>query len=259
MPNWCYTEVCFKGKPENIKRLDKDIEAATHFCHRNRSYCNIRYFMHLNGFDTASYRERFMSKYIPHYYDCNFRGSVSAYNEPDDELIDDEGYITYYATFEMAWYTDYQLLQLISMIYDVTFSAYSEEPGCQVYDKCSNDDSINEYDFNCIISPDYDQFEEVLYGDDIDKRRDVEDLGYDNAVKEGDSDYHRIINTLKKHDIEYEIKVIKTYPVPTPFGVYYHYMYGVVFDTDTDIKFCRYPEIDEFNRYLIKGVTYDTD
>lgn len=253
MPNWCYTQVCFKGKPENIKRLEKDVEAATIFHRNNRSFCNIRYFMHLNGFDTVSYAERYINKYIPRYYDCNFRGSVID-SEEEYELKD--GLMVYYPTFEMAWYTDFQLLQLISMIYDVTFSAYSEEPGCQVYEKCKNDDSIDEYDFDCIISPDYDQFEEAL---ECDYDHEIEDIGYDNLVKEGDSDYNRIINTLKKHDIEYCIKNIECYPAPTPYGIYYHYMYGVVFDTDTEIKFCRYPEIDEFNRYLIKGVTYDSD
>lgn len=258
MPNWCYTQVCFKGKPENIKRLAKDIEAACTFGRNNRGYCNIRYFMHLNNFDTVSYRERFQYKYIPHYYDCNFRGSVyGADYECEDDLKD--GYLYYYPTFEMAWHTDYQLLQLISMIYNVTFSAYSEEPSMEIFDKCSNDDSINEYDFDFIISPDYDQFEEVLYGDNIDNRRDVEDIGYDNALKNGDPEAESIINTLKKHNIEYNIIPIETYPAPIPFGVYYHYMYGVTFDTDTYEKFYRYPEIDEFNRYLIKGVTYDSD
>lgn len=253
MPNWCYTQVCFKGKPENIRRLEKDVEAATQFHSNNRSFCNIRYFMHLNGFDTVSYAERYINKYIPRYYDCNFRGSVI---DSEEEYELEDGIMVYYPTFEMAWYTDFQLLQLISMIYDVTFSAYSEEPGCQVYEKCKNNDSIDEYDFDCIISPDYDQFEEALEGD---YDHEIDDLGYDNPVKMGDDDYNRIINVLKKHDIEYDIKVIETYPPPIPFGVYYHYMYGVIFDDDFHVKFSRYPEIDEFNRYLIKGVTYDSD
>lgn len=253
MPNWCYTQVCFRGKPENIERLIKDVEAAIKFGQDHRTYCNIRYFMHLNGFDTVSYRERFQNKYIHNYYDCNFRGSVIE----GEDYEEDDGLISYYPTFEMAWYTDYQLLQLISMIYNVKFSAYSEEPGCEVYDKCRNDDSIDEYNFDYIISPDYDQFEEALESDNCSKE--IEDIGYYTAVKDGDSEGEDIIRTLEKHNIEYNIIPIQNYPVPTPYGVYYHYMYGVIFDTERDEKFFRYPEIDPFNRYLIKGVTYDSD
>ena len=252
MPNWCYTQVCFKGKPENIKRLVKDIEAACIFHSNNRGYCNIRYFLYLNNFDTTSYIERCRYTHIPHLYNCNFRGSVySADYECEDDLKDE--YLYYYPTFEMAWYTDYQLLQLISMMYDVTFSAYSEEPSMEIFDKCRNDDSINEYDFDIIITPDYDQFEELLEGDNN------IDFGYENAVKYGDEEFNHITNTLKKHNIEYDTITITAMPVPTPFGVYYHYINGVVFDTDTEMKFFRYPGIDEFNRYLVKGVTYDTD
>lgn len=250
MPNWCYTQVCFRGKPENIERLAKDVDKATEFLRNNRGYCNIRYFMQLNNFDTVSYRERFQNKYIPHYYDCNFRGSVYSANY-DIEDVTEEGYISYYPTFEMAWYTDYQLLQIISMIYDVKFSAYSEETGCQIYDKCRNDESIDEYDFDFIISPDYEQYEEALEeGIDL-------DMCYVNPVKDGDADMTYILKTLTSHDIKYDIQSVEALPVPSPFGVYYHYLYGVIFDTDIEMKFCRYPETDEFNRFLIKGVTYE--
>ena len=252
MPNWCYTQVCFRGKPENIERLIKDVEAATKFHSNNRLFCNIRYFMHLNGFDTVSYYERFKNKYIPNYYDCNFRGSIIDGEEYEEE----DGLVSYYPTFEMAWYTDYQLLQLISMIYDVKFSAYSEEPGCEIYDKCRNDSSIDEYDFDYIISPDYEQFEEAL---ECDYNHEIEDLGYDNPVKDGDPEAEDMIRTLEKHGIEYNIKPIQSYPVPTPFGVYYHYTYGVIYDTNENYQFFRYPELDPFNRYLVKGVTYDTN
>ena len=244
MPNWCYTQVCFRGKPENIERLIKDVEKASKFRDDNKCFCNVRYFMHLNDFDIVSYRER------PHFYDCNFRGSIMDGEEYEEE----NGLVSYYPTFEMAWYTDFHLLQLISMIYDVKFSAYSEEPGCEVYDKCRNDTSIEEYDFDYIISPDYDQFEEAL---ESDYNHEIGDLGYDNPVKDGDPDAENMIRTLEKHGIEYEIKPIESCPVPIPYGVYYHYNYGVIYDTDTDKKFFRYPEIDEFNRYLVKGVTYE--
>lgn len=252
MPNWCYTQVCFRGKPENIERLRKDVEAANEFGHRHMSFCNVRYLLSLQNFDTVSYYERFKNKYIPNYYDCNFRGNVFDTQFKSEEHND--GLVSYYPTFEMAWYTDYQLLQLISMIYDVKFSAYSEEPGCEIYDKCRNDSSIDEYDFDYIISPDYEQFEEAL-----DENPEGLDLDYNNAVKQGSEEEAEIINILKERGITYGINPIETIPVPDPYGVYYHYNYGVIYDTDFYEKFMKYPELDPFNRYSVKGVTYDTD
>ena len=80
MPNWCFTQVCFKGKPENIERLANDIHEATEFYYRNTHYTNLRYFLYLNNFDSVSYIERFgernLQNLLSDKYPPSFRGSV---------------------------------------------------------------------------------------------------------------------------------------------------------------------------------------
>ena len=122
MPNWCFTQVCFKGKSENIERLANDIREATEFYYRNMYYANLRYFLYLNNFDSVSYVERFGERTIENLlsnnYPPSFRGSVF------DQVtkIENHGdYSLYYASFEMAWNMDYHILSLISKMYDVEF------------------------------------------------------------------------------------------------------------------------------------------
>lgn len=73
MPNWCYTQVCFKGNPENIMRLVKDVESSDEWNHKNGTlFCNLRYFLSLNNFDTVSYLQR----YNNYFNSPNFRGYI---------------------------------------------------------------------------------------------------------------------------------------------------------------------------------------
>lgn len=235
MPNWCYTKVCFRGKPENITNLRNDILLAEEF---NKQYgslwCNIRYLLSLKGFDNASYYQRFPNDSAP-----NFRGYVH------DSILTEEkdgDYLLYYPTFEMAWDTDYEVLQIISMLYGVEFSAYSEEPGMDIRHKCRNGD-IDECDFDYTIIPNYEQYENALGQDpELDN-----DISYDNPVKQGSEDQKVILDILKDLGIEYRVERIPEVPVPTPYGVYYHYIYGVAYDTDTFKTFYDYPELDRFN------------
>lgn len=235
MPNWCYTQVCFKGKPENIMRLKENIEAADEWSHRNPGFCNIRYFLYISGFDTMSYRMRFNSV-----LDSNFRGTVYGTHLKPEECGE---YLLYYPTFDTAWYMDYQLLQIISMIYDVEFSAYSEEPNMDVFVKCKNG-NVDTYDFDYVIRPDYDQLEEA-----IEDNPDLE-LYYNMPVKIGEPDTDKILDILKDLNIDFETADIAEDPVPIPYGVYYHYMNGVIYDNDNYNKFYRYPEVDPFNIYV---------
>lgn len=243
MPNWCYTRVCFKGKPENIIRLRKDIENAANFTKANPRYCNLRYLLSLNNFDTVSYLQRYKDS-----YDCNFRGSVYDYPYQPEE---NNGYLLYYPSFEMAWDMDYNVLQLISIIYGVEFSAYSEESGMGIRTKCKNG-SIDTYDFDYTIIPDIEQFEDAINEDP-----EGLDLDYDNPVKYKSAEALEIKKILHDCNIEYDIQEIEEVPVPIPYGVYYHYIYGVRFDTEFDKIWNGYPYSDPFNRYLTKGVYYD--
>jgi hypothetical protein len=236
MPNWCYTTVCFKGKPENIKALRQDIEATTEFTHEHGGlWTNIRYLLSLKGFDTVSYYERFPNRYTA----PSFRGYV--YDTPLKEA-DDGDYLLYYPTFEMAWDMDYEVLQIISMLYGVEFSAYSEESGMCIRHKCRNGD-IEYCDFDYSIVPDYEQFESA-----IEENPEIEsDIGWDNPVKQGSTEQTAILGLLKELGINYHIEHIPEVPVPTPYGVYYHYTYGVRYDDENFKKFYEYPGLDRFN------------
>ena len=239
MPNWCMTNVCFKGKPENIQRLRRDIEKTAKWTKEHGKYfCNLRYFLSLNNFDPVSYQR------------CNFRGNTYDYNTNQDPESTE-----YYTLFEMAWYTDYEILQLISVLYDVEFSAYSEEPGMGIYEKCRNG-NIDTYDFDYVISPDYDQFEKAL-DEDPDG---IEELCYSNPVKIGSSDEKDIIDLLNDCGIKYDIINIDNWDAPNIYGVYYQLIYGVDYDNiETGFVPHRYPGIDRFNRPVFNGVYYDNN
>lgn len=237
MPNWCYTQVCFKGKPENIMRLKNNIELANEWSNRNSGFCNIRYFLSLSDFDTVSYIERFSNR-----YDCNFRGTVY-----DTALKPDEcgEYLLYYPTLDTAWWIDYQLLQIISMIYDVEYSSYSEEPNMGYYSKCRNG-NMDTYNFDYLIQPDYDQLEEAM---DDDPQL---ELDYIIPVKIGEPDTDEVLDELKNRNIEFDIMSIENEYPPNIYGVYYHHIYGVTYDDDRYNKFYKYPELDPFNKLYNK-------
>ena len=237
MPNWSCASICFKGKPDDINRLRENVSKATDWYYKNPYWCNLRYFFHLSGFDTVSYKERF-----PSHYDSNFRANIFDSHLTTEE---DDWYLLYYPSMESAWWTDYQVLQLISMLYNVEFGAYSEEPGMGIYDKCTNGD-IDTCDYDYIITPDYDQFEAAI-------EEDPEGINfdYDNPVIMGSSEEKEILDTLKDLNIEYHRKEIEDIPIPTPYGVYYQHIYGVTYDDDHHNKFYNYPDLDPFNINII--------
>ena len=237
MPNWCFTRVCFKGKPDNINRLRSDIAKATEWGYRNPLWCNIRYFLSLSGFDAVSYEQRMINKYIPQMHDCNFRGNVFDTYLQSEECGE---YLLYYPSFETAWWMDYGLLQIISINYNVEFSAYSDEPGMGYYGKCKNG-SIDTYDYDYRIIPNYEQLEEA-----VENNPELE-IDYDIPVKIGDSNIESIIEELKKHNIEYNIGHIEEEEAPKIYGIYYHYKYGVCYDDEIHNKIYNYPELDPFN------------
>lgn len=233
MPNWCYTQVCFKGKPDNIMRLKRDVELANEWSHRNPDFCNIRYFLSLSGFDTKSYEIK-----IDNILNSNFRGFIY-----DNALKPEEcgSYILYYPTFETAWYMDNQLLQIISLIYDVEFSSYSEELNMGVFYKCRNG-NVDTYDYDYLICPNYEQVEEIMEDDPLFEY-------YDTPVKIGEPETDKILDDLKNHNIDFETVSIPEDPVPLIHGVYYHFMNGVIYDDENRKKY-QYPEVDPFNIYI---------
>lgn len=246
MPNWCNTSVAFKGKHENIKRLCDDIEKACLWSQNNPFFCNVRYLLYLNNFDTVSYIQRYPGTR----WDApNFRGSAY-YASKIDECDSDESIL--YAQFEMAWNTDYELLQIISMLYNVEFSAFSEEPNMDIYTRCGNG-LIDDYDYTHIIRPYYDQFEEFQEESDY-----ALDIDYINAVKNGSSEMTDIINQLTENGIEFTTEKVKHILTPKIYGVYYHYIHGV--DYDSDHKWNNeYPGTERFNKYYTRGIIYDVE
>lgn len=233
MPNWCCSRVCFKGRNENIKRLQNDIELANEYAHRNPMFCNIRYFLSLNGFDIVSYKERF-----DRYEDTNFRGNIYSTVLAPEEYGE---YSLYYPYLETAWWMDNGLLQIISLIYDVKYSCFSEEPGMGIYTKCRNSE-LDVYDYDYCIRPDAEQLEEAVDNDP------QFEMDYIIPVKIGEPDTDEVLDLLKERNIDFEIEKIDEETPRDPYGVYYHYTIGVTYDKEPNWR--DYPELDPFNIYI---------
>jgi hypothetical protein len=130
------------------------------------------------------------------------------------------------------------------MIYGVDFAAYSEETGMGLYSTCRNCD-MDIFDYDRVIIPDSEQFENAIEEDP-----EGLDIDYTNPVKSNSKEEKEIIGILNDCNIQYYTEPIEEVPVPFPYGVYYHYMKGVIYDNDIDIKHYRYPELDPFNIYI---------
>lgn len=239
MPNWCITEVAFKGNSDNINRLIEDISKATEWGHENPRFCNIRHLLSLGGFDTVSYLQRY-----PNYYNQpRFRGNVYGEMRPIIECEDKDQ--LYHPVFEMAWDTDYTVLQLLSKIYGLEFSAFSEECGMDIRHKCRNGDvDFNDYDY--CICPDMNNLPEGIEEDDIYDKYD-----YSIPVKHGSDMEKDLLEEFKFDGISPIFKEIPEVDVPDIYGVYYHYIYGVAYDDDNNSFNATYPGSDPFNRYQI--------
>lgn len=233
MPNWCCTDVCFRGAPENINKLCEDINSSIKWMIQNKyKYVNLYYFFSLNGLNVEDY----LNKYTKRIYlgdpfgkqlwfplRISFRGSVIESTRP---VINNQNETsTIYTTFEIAWNTDYEILSLISTFYNVEFSAYSEEPSMGIFTKCSNCNMENDYDYDIIVSPDYEQAEEVM-----EKYPDLE--LYRTPFKLNDPEYKYFIQKLDDNKIEYSIDKIEEINSDElyVYGVYYEPVNGVTYD-----------------------------
>lgn len=209
MPNWCYTTASFKGKPENILRLANDIYKSIEWMRNNNySHCNIGYFFSLNGFDIKLYNKNY-----PKNESIQLRCSIA-----EDYPLRLEYYGSFaviYPIFESAWYMDYNILHLISLIYNVEFSAYSEEPNMDLFAKCKNGFE-NTYDYDYVLRLDPDAVDEILEYDSNC------DLDYNMAIKENDPHTKFIMNEIKENNIEYTKETIyNDHYGSTIHGVYY--------------------------------------
>lgn len=214
MPNWCQSRVCFEGSLDNISKLAEDMYKAIKYrIDNNYHYTNIWYLLSLKDFNTEEYnKSRYGDNYFTH---TNFRGSVETFDTRCPIQINYYGdYAKLHLYFETAWYMDYNVLHLICMLYNVKFSAYSEEPGMCLYNKCRNAE-IDDYDYDYVIYPDCEELEEAMEKDKY------FEIDYTIPVKNGQEKY--IIETLNQHNISY--KTIPTDQIDDSelsiYGVYY--------------------------------------
>lgn len=214
MPNWCITDATFKGKRENIHRLDADMKRARQWTIENPGYCNVSYFLSLSGFDTVNYVNRYNDSILA---SPSFRGKV-VYSTIED-VDDDES--TLLASFEMAWYTHYELIKIISQNYNVGACAYSEEPSFDIFTSYSDGD-LN-YDYDIVVRPDYDQAEEYM------KNNPGTDVYYIPYSKY-DTEYNEYIDFLNKNNIDYDVIDIEKF---TPNDIQ---LYGVYYEPVSDNK-----------------------
>lgn len=224
MPNWCYTPVCFKGSLENITRLAEDIHETIEWTKEKKyEYLNISHFFSLNGLNVDNYCNR----YKDHYHSPNFRGSIV--NGFPMKIMYHGDYALLFVDCETAWYMDFNILKLICDIYNVTFSAYSEEPNMDIFTTCTNDSSIRYYNYNKLITPDYDDLEEEL-------DRDIYfEMDYHIPALIGDLTYTRTINELENRGIGYKVSDITPSYLEDNvnlYGVYYDTIPGVSYDTE---------------------------
>ena len=225
MPNWCYTQICFKGKEEDIQRLHNDIQKCLQFDKRNPWHCNLYYFYALNGIECTSYANKSDG------YNGMFRGYFY------DSYIEDGDNSTHlYATLDTAWSIDYEIIFLICKMYNVEFSAYSEEPNMDIFMTCHNTKRPY-YDYDTLIRPDYDQFDEAI------EKEPNFDLDWYRAGNRNDTWLQDYIDELKFRNIEYSIESIyeanyDDFPIQgvyystLPEGVTYGEIVGVTYDKE---------------------------
>lgn len=233
MPNWCYTDVCFRGNPENINKLYDDIHSSIIWMRENKyNYVNLFYFFSLNNFDAETYLNRYTKRLylgnsIGHHMwfplRISFRGSFVDYSAITNN---DDGTCTLNAVLEMAWNTDYEILHLISIMYNVKFSAYSEELGMGIHTKCRNCD-LQDFNFDIVVYPDSEQAEEFM-----DKFHDADGELYPTAFKLNDPEYNNFIKFLNDTDIDYytqDVVEINANELAV-YGVYYDPITGVTYE-----------------------------
>lgn len=216
MPNWCYTNVCFRGKVNNIQRLYDDIEKAVKWCNDNDyNYTNMSYFLSLNGFDTSSYLKRYYDETEGFYTSqINFRGSI--FGASIDYINKDTDEAKLYAMLEMAWFTYYEVVQIIASIYNVEVCAYSEECGYHVFTRYENG-NIGEYNYDVVVCPESDQT-------GIYMRDNVSDEVYNRPFSFHDEkEYKEYVDFLNKNSISFNPIAVDKYSKDdlNIYGVYY--------------------------------------
>lgn len=226
MPNWCITDVCFSGKKENIERLNNDISKTMNW-NRGNWYLNLPYFFLLNGFDVQSYTD---SKDNGMLRNNNFRGTIT-YTNWMDCYDDDISRIS--VNLETAWWFDPTVLDIISQIYDVKYSSYSEEPNMDIFHTCHNTDD-KYYDYDTLVRADYEQLEEEYEKDP------TFDIYYYQVGNQYDREITFSIEELEERNIKYEIEAIPDISNDP------RYMHGVYYETTP--RGVIYP-----------GVTYDNE
>lgn len=206
MANSCFTSVCFSGDPYNIYKLSKDIQETLEWSSINYSYWNINYFFNINGVDLFRY-----NKSHDHRDHISVRSSIVNFKL----LFEYPGSMNMpklYVGIDSAWDIDYGILSLISMIYNLEFSAYSEEPNLDVFEKCRNGkDTYFDYDY--AIRIDIENDKDFYRIDDI-------GLGYINPCKSGDEEAS-IIKQLKDNNFNYEKEMVTEIDPPLLYGIYY--------------------------------------
>ena len=220
MPNWCYTEICFTGEPYNIYKLKRDIDESIQWGLLNPRYCSLIYFLSIRGFDSAMYNEQ--HKRIDNIMTRGYFINTSISFEYPGNMIKPK----LYATMDTAWYIDYKLLQLISILYDVKFSSYSSEPNMWDFSTCKNDDN-NEFDYDYILGL------EPETDDDFRKIEDLEldyDINYEMPFKDGDPNAEKIAKILDDNNISYtNDDIARRNPEPI-YGMYYDLISGIHYD-----------------------------
>ena len=189
MPNWCHAKVSFNGDPQNINKLSKDIYEAMKFLKETHyNICNIGYFLSLSGFN--------INEYNNYYKDNQLMRRCFIYSDFPSVIFDYKDYAIIHAKLDSAWGTDYNILYLISAIYQVEFSAYSYELGLGLFDKCRNGNE-DTYDYDKVLLLDCDAVNE-----EIEKHGNTE-LDYSIPVKSYEQYTEDLLNTLDEKEIEY--------------------------------------------------------
>lgn len=207
MPNLCYTDICFKGKLENICRLVNDVlRSVKYMKETNYKYYNIGYFLSLSNFDLDIYNND------PNTKDIQRRCSIIGDYPLNIECYED--YAIAHLHCESAWYMDYNIFYLISLLYQVEFSAYSEEPCMDYYEKGKNG-TEDTYDYDRILHLDADKVEYEL---DINKST---ILDYHMPVKSDSYYTESLIDYIDERGIPYEEETIPKCDESTIHGIYY--------------------------------------
>ncbi len=152
MPNWCYGNVDFYGRSENIYKFIEDVKSTMNY-EKSNGYrrCNMWFFLEKSGFNPDAYLKTQDTKIRPTLdgvdgdawlkdtlVRCKSTNFRAYYCDEPYLWFDRCGIAACTVGIDSAWDLDVGLLNLISLRYNILYTFQADEVGMGLYYKGKN-------------------------------------------------------------------------------------------------------------------------